>query len=85
MRATRITTSRLSRRALGQTSEAEDHLIWLVRSGYRESLARYVLGEIALSNGDTRHAVEHLQQSVMLDPRDLKARTVLALAERLAW
>jgi hypothetical protein len=47
----------LVRRALGQTSVAEDHLIWLVRSGYRESLARYVLGEIALSNGDLRHAL----------------------------
>jgi len=73
----------LVRRALGQTSEAEDHLLWLVRSGYRESLAQYVLGEIALSKGATRQALEHLQQSVMLEPRDLKARTVLALAERL--
>jgi hypothetical protein len=39
----------LVRRAMGQTSEAEDHLLWLVRSGYRESLARYVLGEISLA------------------------------------
>src|SRR4029453_5195317 len=73
----------LVQRALGQTSEAEDHLLWLVRSGYRESLARYVLGEIALAKGDTKLALEHLGQAVMLDPRDLKARTVLALAERL--
>jgi cytochrome c-type biogenesis protein CcmH/NrfG len=54
-----------------------------VRSGYRESLARYVLGEIALAKGDTKLALEHLQHAVMLDPRDLKARTVLAVAERL--
>jgi tetratricopeptide (TPR) repeat protein len=67
----------------GSDSEAEDHLLWLVRSGYRESLAQYILGEIALSEGATRQALEHLQQSVMLEPRDLKARTVLALAERL--
>src|SRR6185369_4175434 len=55
----------------------------LVRSGYQESLARSVLGEIALARGDTKAALEHLQQAVMLDPRDLKARTVLAVAERL--
>src|SRR5690349_16040715 len=73
----------LVQRALGQTSEAEDHLLWLVRSGYRESLACYVLGEMALGNGDTKKALEHLQQAVLLDPRDLKARTVLAIAERL--
>ncbi len=73
----------LVQRALGQTAEAEDQLLWLVRSGYRESLARYVLGEIALANGDTKKALEHLQQAVMLDPRDLKARNVLAVAERL--
>src|ERR1044072_91128 len=42
----------LAQRAMGHYSEAEDHLLWLVRSGYRESLARYVLGEIALARGD---------------------------------
>ena len=73
----------LVRRAMGQTAEAEDHLIWLVRSGYRESLSRYVLGEIALTRGETKQAVDQLQQAVLLDPRDLKARTVLAVAERL--
>ena len=73
----------LAQRALGKTALAEDHLVWLVRSGYRESLSRYVLSEIALSKGETHEAVEQLQQAVMLDPRDLKARTVLALAERL--
>src|SRR4030095_15288929 len=57
----------LVQRALGQTSEAQDHLIWLVRAGYRESLARYILGEIALSKGAIQLAVEHLQQAVMLD------------------
>jgi tetratricopeptide (TPR) repeat protein len=41
------------------------------------------LGEIALANGDTNKALEHLQHAVLLDPRDLKARTVLAVAERL--
>ena len=73
----------LARRALGQLSEAEDHLIWLVRSGNRESLSRYVLGEMALEKEDYAAAVDHLRQAVMLDPRDLKARTILALAERL--
>jgi tetratricopeptide (TPR) repeat protein len=42
------------------------------------------LGEIALAESRTAEAVEQLSQAVMLDPRDLKARTVLALAERLA-
>jgi len=57
--------------------------MWAVRSGHRESVARYVLGEIALANGHTLEALDNLSQSVMLDPRDLKARSMLALAERL--
>ena len=73
----------LVQRALGRTPAAEDQLLWLVRSGYHEPAARYVLGEIALANGDAKQAIEHFQQAVMLDPRDLKARTVLAIAERL--
>jgi tetratricopeptide (TPR) repeat protein len=36
-----------------------------------------------LAAGHPADAIEHLEQAVMLDPRDLKARTVLALAERL--
>jgi tetratricopeptide (TPR) repeat protein len=71
-------------RAQGKTSQAEDHLIWTVRAGHMESVSRYVLGEMALADGRTGEAVEHLRQAVNLDPRDLKARTVLALAERLA-
>ena len=74
----------LVQRAQGNLREASDHLIWAVRSGHRESLARFVLGEIALSHGRTREAVEQLEQAVMLDPRDLKARTELALAQRVA-
>ncbi|MFN2531353.1 MAG: DUF5107 domain-containing protein [Pyrinomonadaceae bacterium] len=70
-------------RAMGEMSEAEDHLIWLIHSGQLESLAHYGLGEIALMRGQTSEAVENLRQAVMLDPRDLKARTILALAERL--
>src|SRR6185436_7447558 len=73
----------LVRRALGQTAEAEDHLIWLVRSGYRESVSRYVLGELALSKNQISEAIEHFTQAATLDPRDLKARTMLALAQRL--
>ena len=71
-------------RAQGKTGEAEDHLIWTVRAGHMESVSRYVLGEMALADGRTGEALEHLRQAVNLDPRDLKARTVLALAERLA-
>jgi tetratricopeptide (TPR) repeat protein len=74
----------LVRRALGQSAEAEGHLIWLVRSGYRESVSRYVLGEIALEKNQIIAAIEHLSHAVRLDPRDLKARTLLALAERLS-
>jgi len=74
----------LVKRAQGQNAEAADHLISTVRSGHRESVSRYELGEIALADGHTLEALEHLSQSVMLDPRDLKARAMLALAERLA-
>ena len=55
-----------------------------MRAGYRESAARYVLGEMALERMKFQEAVEHLSKAVLLDPRDLKARTVLAMAERLA-
>src|SRR5207247_10801136 len=70
--------------AEGRKREAAGHVIWAVRGGHRESVARYVLGEVALAEGHTTDAVDQLSQAVMLDPRDLKARTVLALAERLA-
>jgi len=73
----------LVRRAQYQYSEAEDHLIWLVRSGQRESISRYLLGQLALTKKEYAVAVEELRRSVLLDPRDIKARTVLALAERL--
>src|SRR5262249_9789317 len=55
----------LVRRAMGQYSDAEDHLSWLVRSGQRESLSRYLLGQLALAKKDYPTAVEQLQQSVM--------------------
>jgi tetratricopeptide (TPR) repeat protein len=74
----------LVRRAQGQTGEAADHLIWCVRAGHRESVSRYVLGEMSLAEGRNVEAVEQFTQAVMLDPRDLKARTMLALAERLS-
>jgi tetratricopeptide (TPR) repeat protein len=73
----------LVNRAQGKKTEAADHLIWAVRSGFRESVARYLLGEMALADGHTDEALEDLSQAVILDPRDLKSRTVLALAERL--
>jgi tetratricopeptide (TPR) repeat protein len=73
----------LARRAQGREREAAEQLTWLVRSGYREQVAHYVLGEMALTAGRNGEALEHLGAAVTLDPRDLKARTVLALAERL--
>jgi len=73
----------LVERARGRNAEAVEHLIWTVRSGHRESVSRYVLGEMALAEGNNLEALENLSQAVMLDPRDLKARTMLALAERL--
>jgi len=73
----------LTRRAQGREREAAEHLTWLVRSGYREQVAHYVMGEMALASGRNAEALEHLGAAVMLDPRDLKARTVLALAQRL--
>ena len=73
----------LVRKAMGKEPEAQDHLMWLVRSGQRESVARYLLGQISLTKNRYAEAVEHLRQAVLLDPRDIRARTVLALAERL--
>jgi len=73
----------LVERAQGRNAAAAEHLIWTVRSGHRESVSRYVLGEMALADGHNLEALENLSQAVMLDPRDLKARTMLALAERL--
>jgi Flp pilus assembly protein TadD len=58
--------------------------MWCVRAGYRESVARYALGEIDLASDTINGALEQLSQSVRLDPRDLKARTALAVAERRA-
>jgi tetratricopeptide (TPR) repeat protein len=74
----------LVERAQGRNPEAAEQLTWTVRSGHRESMSLYVLGEMALADGHTLEALENLSQSVMLDPRDLKARTMLAIAERLA-
>ena len=74
----------LVERARGRNAQAVEHLIWTMRSGHRESVSRYVLGEMALADGHYAEALENLSQAVMLDPRDLKARTMLALAERLA-
>src|SRR5579885_168194 len=73
----------LTRRAQHQYLAAADQLVWAVRAGYREAAARHVLGEMALECGKPPEAVEHLSQAVLLDPRDLKARTLLALAERV--
>ena len=74
----------LVRRAQGRDFEAAQQLLWAVRAGYCESASRYLLGEMALAAGRTGEALEHLGQAVLLDPRDLKGRTVLAMAERLA-
>ena len=74
----------LTRRAQHQYSAAADELLWAVRSGYRESAARHVLGEMALELAKPLEALQHLSQAVMLDPRDLKARTLLAMAERVS-
>ncbi len=73
----------LTRRQQRQYQAAADELVWAVRSGYRESAARYVLGEMALELSHTAEALDHLSRAVLLDPRDLKARTLLAMAERL--
>jgi tetratricopeptide (TPR) repeat protein len=74
----------LVRRAQGRDTEAIEQLVWCVRTGYRESAARFVLGEIYLAADKIDPALEHLSEAVRLDPRDLKGRTVLAMAERIA-
>ncbi|MDQ2856404.1 MAG: DUF5107 domain-containing protein, partial [Acidobacteriota bacterium] len=74
----------LVEQARGRNEEAAEQLIWTVRAGHRESVSRYVLGELALTEGHGADALENLSQAVTLDPRDLKARTMLAIAERLA-
>ncbi|MGB9606150.1 MAG: DUF5107 domain-containing protein, partial [Bryobacteraceae bacterium] len=47
----------LVRRAQKRWREAEDELWWCVRTGHRESLARYVLGEMALERDRLEEAV----------------------------
>lgn len=74
----------LVRKAQGLTQEAVDHLTWVARSGSCESPARYELGTLALASGNLAEALDQLDRSVLLEPRDVKARTTLALAERLA-
>ncbi len=70
-------------KAEGRINDAQDNLTWVARSGSIESLARYELGALALAVGNLPEALDQLSRSVLLDPRDIKARTVLALAERL--
>ncbi len=70
--------------AQGMIRAAEEHLVWVVRSGLHESLARYELGVLALNSGNLTEALDQLSRSVHLEPRDLKARTTLVLAERIA-
>lgn len=73
----------LVRRAQGQEAGAIEQLWWCVRAGHREPLARYLLGEIAIAANHFDEALAHLIQATRLDPRDLKARAVLAIALRL--
>lgn len=72
----------LTRRAQGKLAEASEHLTWCVRTGYLESAARQLLGEMALAAHKGGEAVEHLIQAAALDPRNLSARTLLAMAYR---
>ncbi len=74
----------LTLRALGRKNEAADHLTYLVRSGRGEALAGSLLAELALADGNTGAALEYFSRSMILDPRDIKARTELAMALRLA-
>ncbi len=73
----------LVRRAQGRNQEAAEQLMWCVRAGYREPSSRGVLGEMALRSGSAQEAIEHLSQAVMLEPRAIRARTLLALAQRI--
>lgn len=67
-------------RAQGKLVEAREHLNWCVRSGHLESAAWHELGEMDLAAGDAAEAIRSLWH---VDPRDLKARTLLALAYRV--
>ncbi|HYK92231.1 MAG TPA: DUF5107 domain-containing protein [Acidobacteriota bacterium] len=74
----------LVKMAKGLTHAAAEDMFWVARSGKYESLARYELGILALATGDLPSAIDRLSRSAMLDPRDIKVRTTLALAERMA-
>jgi hypothetical protein len=75
----------LARRAERRWAEAAEQMSWLVRAGGAyEAIAHYQLGEMALALGHNGEAVEELSEAVRLNPVDIKGRTVLALAERLA-
>ena len=76
----------LAKRAQRKWVEAAEQMRWLARAGREayESIAHYQLGEMALALGRSDEAMEELAEAVRLNPVDIKGRTVLALAERLA-
>ena len=74
----------LVKRAQRQWAAAEDQFVWAVRAGYREAAARYELGEMALEQGKTNQALNQLSRCIALNEKDLKARVLMAIAERLA-
>ncbi len=74
----------LVRRAQGRPVEAAGAFALAARAGKLEGVSHYALGEMALAAGRFDEAVDELGRAVTLDPRDLRARTVLAMAERLA-
>ena len=74
----------LVRRAQGRLADAVTALRAALEAGFRESLGRALLGEVLLGTGDSAGAASELAASARLDPSDSKARTYLAMAERLA-
>jgi tetratricopeptide (TPR) repeat protein len=74
----------LVKRAQSKRDAAAEEFLWCVRTGEYESPSRYQLGEMALEKNDLGEALAQLSLAVEREPKDLKARTVLALACRLA-
>ncbi len=67
----------------GEYDRAEEHLEAALRRNRDEGDAHYYLALVRRAQNRVS-ALAHLSQSAHLDPRDLKARTVLAVAERRA-
>jgi len=66
----------------GETDLARDNFWKLIRSGPYAPLAYYCLGEIALQEKNFEEAIEQLNKAATMNPLDIKAQDLWAIANR---